>query len=146
LEVDDQAPPSTQIHRRNQRKLLQTHRWKIGRKYSKKPKKKNDPYNLETRFTHKDQLYWENQTSTRCGNHHNILPLFGGLEGSLIFSPFLSYTMKHIHTSQKATMAREWERDDWMLASPPALRVLFIGKLITKVSLWTNTKKMAKLG
>jgi hypothetical protein len=31
-------------------------------------KKKNDPYNLEMRFTHKDQLYWENKMSTRCGN------------------------------------------------------------------------------
>jgi hypothetical protein len=26
-------------------------------KYSKIMKKKNDPYNLEMRFTHKDQLY-----------------------------------------------------------------------------------------
>jgi hypothetical protein len=74
-------------------------------------KNKNDPYNLETRFTHKDQLYSENQTSIRCGNWHNILPLIGGLKGSLTFSPLLSYTMKHIHTSQKATMARGWERD-----------------------------------
>jgi hypothetical protein len=30
----------------------------------------------------------------------------------LSFSPLLSYTMKHTHTSQKATMARGWERDD----------------------------------
>jgi hypothetical protein len=48
----------------------------------------------------------ENQEFTRCGNRHNILPLFGGLEGSLTFSSLLSYTMKHTHTSQKATMAR----------------------------------------
>jgi hypothetical protein len=75
-------------------------------------KMKNDLYNLETRFTYKDQLYRENQMSTSCGNCHNILPLFGGLEGSLTFSPLLSYTMKHTHTSQKATMARGWERDD----------------------------------
>jgi hypothetical protein len=33
------------------------------------------------------------------------------LEGSLTFSPLLSYTMKHTHTSQKAIMARGWERD-----------------------------------
>ncbi len=46
-------------------------------------------HTTEMRFTHKDQLYWENQTSTRCGNHHNIVPLFEGLERfltSLIFS------------------------------------------------------------
>jgi hypothetical protein len=30
---------------------------------------------------------------------------------SLLSSPLLSYTMKDIHTSQKATMARGWERD-----------------------------------
>jgi hypothetical protein len=62
-------------------------------------KKKNDPYNLETRFMHKDQLYWENQMSTMCENYHNILPLFGGLEGFLTLSHLLSYTMKHTHTS-----------------------------------------------
>jgi hypothetical protein len=52
-----------------------------------------------------------NQEFTRCGNRNNILSIFGGLEGSLTFSPLLSYTMKHTHTSQKATMARGWERD-----------------------------------
>jgi hypothetical protein len=52
-----------------------------------------------------------NQEFPRCGNHHNILPHFAGFEGSLTFSPLLSYTMKHTHTSQKATIARGWERD-----------------------------------
>jgi hypothetical protein len=52
-----------------------------------------------------------NEKITWCENHHNILPLFTGLEGSLTFSPPLSYTMKHTHTSQKETMARGWERD-----------------------------------
>jgi hypothetical protein len=47
----------------------------------------------------------------RCGNHHNILPLFGGLKGYLTLSPHLSYIMKHAHTSQKTTIARGWERD-----------------------------------
>jgi hypothetical protein len=73
--------------------------------------------------------------SIKCGNCHNILPLFGGLEGSVTFSPLLSYTMKDTHTSKKATMVRGWERDGWMLTSPPTLRVLFIGKLITKLPL-----------
>jgi hypothetical protein len=40
-----------------------------------------------------------NQEFTRCENYHNILSLFGALEGSLTFSPLLSYTMKHTHTS-----------------------------------------------
>jgi hypothetical protein len=52
-----------------------------------------------------------NQEFTRCGYLYNILPLFGGLEGSLTFSPLVSYTMKHTHTSQKATIARGWKRD-----------------------------------
>jgi hypothetical protein len=29
---------------------------------------------------------------------------------SLLSSPLISYTMKYTHTSQKATMARRWER------------------------------------
>jgi hypothetical protein len=91
-------------------------------------------------------LYWDNETSTRCRNCHNILPLFGRLEGSFTFSPFLSYTMKHTHTSQKATMARGWERDEWVLTSPPSLRVLFIGKLMTKLPLWLNTTRNGKVG
>jgi hypothetical protein len=33
-----------------------------------------------------------------------------------------------------------------MLTSPPALKVLFIGKLMTKLPLWPNTMKMIKLG
>jgi hypothetical protein len=60
-------------------KLLQTHERKIGQKYFKNHEKENDTYNLETRITYKDQLYWENQISTRCENCHNILPLFGAL-------------------------------------------------------------------
>jgi hypothetical protein len=48
----------------------------------------------------------------RCENHHNVISLFRGLKGSLSFSPLLTYTMKHTHTSQKATMTRGWERDD----------------------------------
>jgi hypothetical protein len=87
-----------------------------------------------------------NQEFTRCGNRHNILPLFEGLEGSLTLSHLLSHTMKHTHTSQKATIARGWERDGWMLPSPPAIGVLFIGKLVTKLPLWPNTIKTVKLG
>jgi hypothetical protein len=104
---------------------------KLGENTPKIMKKKNDPYNLETRFTHKDQLYYETQTSTRCGNNHNILPLCGGLERSLTFSPLLSYTIKHTHTSQKASQL--------------ALGVLFLGKLMTKLPLWPKTMKTAMM-
>jgi hypothetical protein len=68
-------------------------------------------YNIGDDLTQTHCYIDANQESTRYGNHHNILPLFEGLEGSLTFSPLLSYTMKHTHTSQKVTMARGWERD-----------------------------------
>jgi hypothetical protein len=57
-------------------------------------------------FTQTHRCIHANQKFTRCRNRHNILPLFGGLEWSLTFSPVLSYTMKHTHTTQKATIAR----------------------------------------
>jgi hypothetical protein len=67
--------------------------------------------NIRDDLTQKHNYIDANQEFTRCGNRHNILPLFRGLEGSLTFSPLLSYTMKHTHTSQKETIARGWERD-----------------------------------
>jgi hypothetical protein len=58
LEVDDEARPSTQIHGWNQRKTSPNSRIKkLGENTPKIMKKKNDPYNLEMRFTQKDQLY-----------------------------------------------------------------------------------------
>jgi hypothetical protein len=44
-----------------------------------------------------------NQEFTRCEIWHNILPLFRGLEGSLTFSPLLSYTKK-----------QNWENLAWL--------------------------------
>jgi hypothetical protein len=84
--------------------------------------------------------------STRCGNHHNILPLFGGLDESLTFSPFLTYTMKHTHIVKKQLWLRGGRGMAELLTSPPALGVLFIEKLMTKLPLWPNTKKMSELG
>jgi hypothetical protein len=43
-------------------------------------------------------------------------------------------------------MAREWEKDGWMLTSPSALEIIFLEKLMTKLPLWPNTMKTAKLG
>jgi hypothetical protein len=72
-------------------------------------------HNIGDDLTQKYSYIDANQEFTWCKNWHNILPLFGGLEGSLTFSPLISYTMKHIHTSLKATIARGWERDDPIL-------------------------------
>jgi hypothetical protein len=74
-------------------------------------KMKKLQHNIGDDLTQKNNNIDSNQEFTRCGNHHNILSLFGGLEGSLSFSPLLSYTMKRTHTSQKPTIAREQERD-----------------------------------
>jgi hypothetical protein len=68
-------------------------------------------HNIGDDLTQKHDYIDANQEFTRYENHHNIHPLFGGLEGSLNFSPLLSYTLKHTNTSQKATIARGWERD-----------------------------------
>jgi hypothetical protein len=68
-------------------------------------------HNIGDDLTQKHGYIDANQEFTRCKNHHNILPLFRELEGSYTFSPLLSYTIKHTHTSQKAIIARGWERD-----------------------------------
>jgi hypothetical protein len=65
--------------------------------------------NIGDDLTQKHSYIDANQEYTRYRNCHNILPLFGGLEGSLTFPPLLSYTIKHTHTSQKATMVRGGE-------------------------------------
>jgi hypothetical protein len=57
MKVDDEAHPSTQLHGWNQRKTPPNLQMKIERKYSKIMKNKNNPYNLEMRFMHKDKLY-----------------------------------------------------------------------------------------
>jgi hypothetical protein len=77
-------------------------------------KMKTLQHNIGDDLNQKPDFIDANQEFTRYGKRHNILPLFRGLVGSLTFSPPISYTMKHTHTSQKATMARGWKRDGWM--------------------------------
>jgi hypothetical protein len=90
-------------------------------------KMKTLQYNIGDDLNQKHDFIDVNQEFTRYGKCHNILPLFGGLARSLTFSPPISCTMKHTHTSQKATMARAWKRDGWMYISPATLMVPFIG-------------------
>jgi hypothetical protein len=147
LRTHVEAHPSNLSHGRNRRKTLQIARTNIRPKIPLKIKKWKTFQHIErgdSIQTHR--CIDANQEFIRCGNHNNILPLFGELEGSLTLSPLLSYTMKHTLTSQKTTMARGWERDGWMATSPPALDVLIIGRLITNIPLWHNTTKTAKLG
>jgi hypothetical protein len=128
-------------------KLIKSWNQKSVQKYLWKSwKRKTRQHKVGDDSIQKHNYINANQDSTRCGNHSNILPLFGRLEGSLTFSPLLSYTMKYTHTSQKDTIARGWERDSWILTSPPTLGILFIGKLITKLLLWPNITKTSKLG
>jgi hypothetical protein len=88
--------------------------------------------------TQKDNYIGANQEFTRCRNHHNILAL------SLLSSPLLHHEA-HPHLSKSNFDYRVGE--GWLnayLFSNPC--VIFIGKLMTKLPLWPNTTKMAKLG
>jgi hypothetical protein len=84
LEVNDEARPSTQIHGSNQRKTPQIVKSKIEAKIPRKiMKMKNGAARRETRFNPKHIYIEANQMFTRCGNHPNILPLFGRFWRSL---------------------------------------------------------------
>jgi hypothetical protein len=95
-------------------RLFKSQEWKLGQKSRKW---KIFQHKIGDDLIQKHSYIDTNQESTRCENRHNILSFFGGLEGSLTFSPHLSYIIKHTHTSQKATIARGWERDGWILDS-----------------------------
>jgi hypothetical protein len=86
---------------------------KSGENTLKIMKKKNDPYNLETRFTHKESILRESNVYKvrKPLQHPPTLWRIGGIS-HFLSSPLLFYTMKHTHTSPKATMPRGWERDD----------------------------------
>jgi hypothetical protein len=93
-------------------RLFKSQELKSGQKYLWKSRKlKIFQHKIGDDLIQKHNYIDANQEFTRCENYHNILPLIGGLEGSLTFSPLLSYTTKHTHTSQKATLTRAWERD-----------------------------------
>jgi hypothetical protein len=80
MEVDDEAHPSTQLHGRNQRKTSQISRTQNRVKILRKSqKKKNGLHTWRRDSITKISYIDENQTSTRCGNCPNILPLFGRL-------------------------------------------------------------------
>jgi hypothetical protein len=72
---------------------------KSGKILWKSRKSKILQHNIGDYLTQKHGNIDANQEFTWCRKCHNILALFGGLEGSLTFSPLLSYTMKHTHTS-----------------------------------------------
>jgi hypothetical protein len=81
-------------------RLFKSKEWKSGQKYLWKWRKWKTFQHIERGdLIHTHGCIDVNQEFTRCGNDPNILPLFRGLEGSLTFSPLLSYTMKHTHTS-----------------------------------------------
>jgi hypothetical protein len=82
--VDHEAHPSTQIHRKNRRKTPKIMKSKIEAKIPPKiTKMKKGAAHREKRFNPKHNYNEANQMFTRCGNHPNILPLFGRLGRSL---------------------------------------------------------------
>jgi hypothetical protein len=97
-------------------RLFRSQEWNLSQKYLRKSRKwKTFQHKISDDLIQKNIYIDAKQEPTRCGNHHNILSLFRGLEGSLTFSHHLCYTIKHTHTSQRVTIARGWERDGWML-------------------------------
>jgi hypothetical protein len=128
-------------------KFLQTRRWKIRRKYSENHEKEKWSIQLEDKIHAQRPAILRESNIYKVWNRYNIHPLFGGLDESLTFSHLLTYTMKHTQTSQKATITREWERDGWIanLSTSPWGHI-YRKKLMTKLSLWHNTKKTIKLG
>jgi hypothetical protein len=147
MEVDDEARPSTQLHGRNQRKTSQISRTQNWAKVlQKSQKKKNGLHTWRRDSIIKISYIDKNQTSTRCGNRLNILPLFGRLE-RIPHNLSTPLTFEAHNTTKKAqSKPRCGGGLAEVLASPPALGVLFIGKLMTKLPLWPNTKKTVKLG
>jgi hypothetical protein len=114
------APKSTEGI---EEKLLQTRGWKIRQKYSKNHEKEKLSIQLG------DEIHAQRSAIMRESNIYNMwkwpqhpttLWRIGGIS-HFLSSPLPSYTMNHTHTSQKASMARGWERDGWVIASPPAL-------------------------
>jgi hypothetical protein len=102
-----EAHPSNLSHGRNRRKILQITMMKIEPKIPLKIKKiKIFQHKIGDDFIQTHECIDKNQKFISCENCHNILPLFREFEGSLTFSPHISYSMKHTHISQKATMGR----------------------------------------
>jgi hypothetical protein len=142
-----EAHPSNLSHGRNQRKTLQIARTKIGPKILSKIKKiKNISAHRERWFNPNPWMYW---CKSRVYNvwkpaqHPPTLWRIGGIS-HFLSSPLLHHEA-HTHIL-KATIARGWERDGWMLTSLLALGVLIIEKLMTKLLLLANTMKTTKLG
>jgi hypothetical protein len=128
-------------------RLFNSQERKSGQKYLQKSRKwKIFQHKIGDDFIQTHGCIDANQEFTRCVNHHNILLLFGVLERSLTFSPHLSYTMKHTHTSQKQL---------WLRGGRGMIECLILStnpwgpiysKLMTKLPLCPNTMKTAKLG
>jgi hypothetical protein len=98
LEVDDEAHPSTQIHGRNRRKTPQIMKSKSGQKYLQKSQKwKILQIKIGYDSTPKDTYLDAKQEFTRCGNHPNILSLFGRMGRSL--TSLLSSLRHEAHTT-----------------------------------------------
>jgi hypothetical protein len=102
MEVDDEAHSSNQIHGRNWRKTPQITRSKIRPKYLWKSRKRKTLQHEEGDDSIQKHNYVDvNQEFTRCGNHPNILPLFGKLGEISHFSPFFSKTWSTPTPSKK---------------------------------------------
>jgi hypothetical protein len=115
LEVDDEAHPSNQIHGRNQRKTPSNSRIKNHAKILQKSRKRKMIHTTlrrdsRTKIGYIDRIKHLQGVKTITASSHSLED-WRDLSLSLLSCPLLSSTMKHSHTSQKATMARGWKWD-----------------------------------
>jgi hypothetical protein len=106
-------------------KLLKSRSQKSSKKYLRKSWKwKILQHKIGDDSTQKDSYIDVNQTFTRCGNHPNILPLFGRLRRSLTSLLSSLRDEAHPHLAKWSPKTKGWERD----ASHNSPMVLFIAK------------------
>jgi hypothetical protein len=93
--------PAPKLTEEINEKLLKSWDQKSGQKYLWKSQKWKILYHkIWDNLTQTHNYIDANQEFTMCENHHNILPLFGGLEGSLTLSSPLLHHEAHPHRSK----------------------------------------------
>jgi hypothetical protein len=142
-----EAHPINLSHGRNRRKTLQIARTKIRPKIPPKIKKmKNISAHRKRWFNPNPWMHWCKSRVYKVwklSQHALTLWRIGGISHFLSFPLFHHEAHPHLSTSN---YGQGWKRDGWIFASPPTLGVLYIGKLKTKMPLWTKRKNTSNEG
>jgi hypothetical protein len=127
LKVDDEAHPSTEIHRRNQRKTTQIVKSKIRSKMPPKIMKIENVVAQDRRwFDPKRQLYWCKSRVYKVWKSHKHPPTLWKIGEISHFSPLFFRTWITHQTQQNEDLKPTgWERD----TSHNSPKVVFIAKI-----------------